>query len=51
MHSWPGRDMAQRTPVTNLYNVGDGVKPQGTTGLVGAVASALVVVEDIKAEV
>ncbi len=47
MHSWPGRDMPQRTPVANLYNVGDGVKPPGTTALPGAAASAVKVVEEI----
>jgi phytoene desaturase len=48
MHSWPGRDLPQKTPIENLYNVGDGVKPTGTTGLPSAAASALAVVEDIE---
>ena len=48
MHSWPGKDLPQKTPIENLYNVGDGVKPAGTTGLPGAAASALAVVEDIE---
>jgi phytoene desaturase len=48
MHCWPGRDLPQKTPIENLYNVGDGVKPAGTTGLPAAAASALAVVEDIK---
>jgi phytoene desaturase len=47
MHCWPGRDIPQKTPIQNLYNVGDGVKPAGTTGLPSAAASALAVVEDI----
>lgn len=48
MHCWPGRDLPQKTPVVNLYNVGDGVKPAGTTGLPSTAASALAVVEDIE---
>jgi len=48
MHCWPGGDLPQKTPIENLYNVGDGVKPAGTTGLPGAAASALAVVEDIE---
>jgi len=32
MHCWPGRDLPQKTPIVNLYNVEDGVKPAGTTG-------------------
>lgn len=48
MHCWPGRDLPQKTPIENLYNVGDGVKPEGTTGLPGTAASALAVVEDIE---
>jgi len=48
MHCWPGRDLPQKTPIENLYNVGDGVKPGGTTGLPGAAASALAAVEDIR---
>ncbi len=48
MHCWPGRELPQKTPIENLHNVGDGVKPAGTTGLPGAAASALAAVEDIK---
>lgn len=48
MHCWPGSDLPQKTPIENLYNVGDGVKPAGTTGLPSAAASALAVVEDIE---
>ncbi|UCE34793.1 MAG: NAD(P)/FAD-dependent oxidoreductase [Deltaproteobacteria bacterium] len=48
MHCWPGRDLPQKTPIENLYNVGDGVKPAGTTGLPSAAASALAVVDDVE---
>ncbi|HUT70981.1 MAG TPA: NAD(P)/FAD-dependent oxidoreductase [Desulfatiglandales bacterium] len=48
MHCWPGSDLPQKTPIENLYNVGDGAKPAGTTGLPSVAASALAVVEDIK---
>ncbi|MFA5374239.1 MAG: FAD-dependent oxidoreductase [Dehalococcoidia bacterium] len=47
-HSWPGFDMPQKTPVVNLYNVGDGVKPSGWIGLPACARSAEMVVEDIK---
>lgn len=47
-HSWPGLDMPQKTPILNLYNVGDGVKPAGWLGLPACARSAEMVVEDIK---
>ncbi len=31
--SWPGRDLAQKTPIRNLYHVGDATKPSGKAGL------------------
>lgn len=46
--SWPGFDMPQKTPIENLYNVGDGVKPAGWIGLPACAKSAEIVVEDIK---
>jgi len=48
MHCWPGRDLPVKTPVVNLYDVGDGAKPSGTTALPGTMASALEVVEELK---
>jgi phytoene desaturase len=48
MHCWPGNDLPQKTPIENLYNVGDGAKPAGTTGLPSVAASALAVVDDIE---
>ncbi len=47
MHSLPGRDMDRKTPVINLYNVGDGVKPFGYTGLPGVVATGIDVAEEV----
>ncbi len=51
---WPcfraltGYDLKQKTPVENLYNVGDGVKPPGFIAGSGAANSAILVAEDIK---
>ncbi len=50
-HSWPGFDMPQKTPIVNLYNVGDGVMPLVPLGLPGCAASARIVVDDIKQRV
>ncbi len=47
MHSWPGRDMPNKTPIINLYNVGDGVKQSGYTGLPSVIKSGIVVAEEI----
>jgi phytoene desaturase len=30
--SWPGRDLAQKSSIRNLYNVGDATKPSGKVG-------------------
>ena len=46
--SWAGYNLPQKTPIENLYNVGDGVKPPGCWGTHGAVHSAMAVVDDIK---
>jgi phytoene dehydrogenase-like protein len=48
MQSWPGYDMPQKTPIINLYNVGDGVKTAGMIALPSAVESAILVAEDAK---
>jgi len=47
-YSWPGYDLPQKTPIENLYNVGDGVKPPGWVGLGACAKSAQIVAEDIK---
>lgn len=44
----PGEDIENKSPVENLYVVGDGAKPSGTAAAEGAVAGANLVVEDIK---
>ncbi len=43
--------LGQKTPVENLYNVGDGVSPLVPLGLPGCAASARAVVDDIKARI
>jgi phytoene dehydrogenase-like protein len=48
MHSWPGNDMPQKTPIINLYNVGDGVKSAGMVALPAAAETGLLVAEDVK---
>ena len=47
MHAFPGLDMDRKTPVINLYNVGDGVKNVGHTGLPGVVKTGIDVAEEI----
>jgi phytoene dehydrogenase-like protein len=45
-HSWPGYDLPQRTPIRNLINVGDGVKPLGWSGLESVAECGRLVAED-----
>jgi phytoene dehydrogenase-like protein len=40
MHRWPGYMMPNHTPVSGLFNVGDGATPPGTIGTEGSAASA-----------
>ena len=40
MHRWAGHMMPVTTPITNLYNVGDGCTPPGTIGTEGSAGSA-----------
>jgi phytoene dehydrogenase-like protein len=47
MRSWMGYDLKQVTPVTGLYNVGDGVKPFGWEGLAACAQGAKSVVDNI----
>jgi phytoene dehydrogenase-like protein len=44
----PGYYPPQKTPIENLYNVGDGVAPLGATGTGSCALSAMLVVEDLK---
>jgi len=48
MHSWPGKDMPIKTPIINLYNVGDGVKQSGYSGLPAVVKSGMLVAGEIR---
>ncbi|MBM3132897.1 MAG: NAD(P)/FAD-dependent oxidoreductase [Chloroflexi bacterium] len=45
--AWQGSDMDQETPIENLYNVGDGVKPQGWIVGSGAAESGRIVAREI----
>jgi phytoene dehydrogenase-like protein len=44
----PGYDIGNKSPIENLYVVGDGAKPRGTVVADGTVEGANLVVEDIK---
>ena len=46
-HAVPGDDVPQRTPVEMLYNVGDGVKPDGWSGLAACAETGRLVAADI----
>ncbi len=48
MHSWPGKDMPIKTPIINLYNVGDGVKQSGYSGLPAVVKSGMLVAGEVR---
>ncbi len=45
--SWQGYDISRKTPVKNLYNVGDGVKPEGWIVGSGAAMSGRIVAGEI----
>jgi len=47
MRSWMGYDLKQETPVTGLYNIGDGVKPFGWEGLAACAQGAKLVADTI----
>ncbi len=49
--TWPGDCLGQKTPIEDLYNVGDAVIPGGFVGGSGAAESARVVVEHVKVRV
>ncbi len=48
MHARPGFDIPNKTPIINLYNVGDGAKQSGYTGLPAVVKSGITVAEEIQ---
>lgn len=47
MRRWPGYPMPVKTPIQNLYNVGDGCMPRGTVGVEACALSAREVARDI----
>ncbi|MFC1944822.1 phytoene desaturase family protein [Chloroflexota bacterium] len=51
VRSWPSHDRHQKTPVENLYNVGDAVNPPEWMAGSGAAMTAKLVAEDIKARI
>jgi phytoene dehydrogenase-like protein len=50
-HSWPGYELPQRTPIENLWNVGDGVKVPGWIGLEASAETGRIVAEDVMARI
>ncbi len=48
MRRWPGYPTPVRTPIVNLYNVGDGCMPPGTVGIEASALSARKVADQIK---
>ena len=48
LRSWMGYDMPQETPLSNLYYVGDAVKPFGWEGLAACVKGARLVVDKVR---
>lgn len=47
-HAWAGQDLPQKTPVKNLYDVGDGNKPLGKTGLPASGESGLIAAREVQ---
>jgi len=47
-HNLPGYYPSEKTPIENLYNVGDGVGPYTATGTGGCALTARAVLEDLK---
>ncbi|MDY6881051.1 MAG: FAD-dependent oxidoreductase [Thermodesulfobacteriota bacterium] len=48
LRNWPGAALSHKTSVENLYNVGDGVLPQGWSTASGCAKTAQMVAEDVK---
>lgn len=48
LRSWMGYDLPQKTPITNLLHVGDGVKPFGWEGLAACAESARLAVNELR---
>ena len=47
MRRWPGHPMPVKTPIQNLFNVGDGCMPRGTVGVEACALSAIEVAREI----
>jgi phytoene dehydrogenase-like protein len=47
MRRWPGYPMPTKTPIENLYNVGDGCMPPGTVGIEACALSAKTVARQV----
>jgi hypothetical protein len=47
-HSFPGEELPKRTHVSNLFNVEDGVRPSGWTGLPSCAQTGIIVAEEIR---
>ncbi len=50
-HSWPGWTLPARTPIEYLWNIGDGISPEGWPGLESSAEGSKRVVEDIMARI
>ncbi len=50
-HSWPGWTIPPRTPIENLWNIGDGINPEGWPGLESSAEGSKRVVEDVMARI
>ncbi len=48
-HAWPGWTLSPRTPIENLWNIGDGVNPEGWPGLESSGEGSKRVTEDVMA--
>ena len=46
--TWPGRGLPQRTPMVNLYLVGDRALPRGQVAVIGCARTAQIVTADIQ---
>ncbi|MFC1892596.1 phytoene desaturase family protein [Chloroflexota bacterium] len=46
--AWPGHGMSWQTPISNLFNVGDGIVASGNVGTAAAAESGTIVADNIK---
>ena len=50
-HAWPGWTISPRTPIEYLWNIGDGVNPEGWPGLESSGEGSKRVAEDVMARI